>query len=249
MSIFELSLSILVVLVCCTLLGVFIYTKTRDKKIITNFLEKFSEDVTKDILSVIKQTDVKEFASFEELEKNVLNKVYDDSFKLLREIASKEVENNSAFAIVIDKLTPELVNKFVDKILIKENAEETLKYNYLTEITPIMEEEDKKLQEEFSDEEKYIEDIESAEIEEEGFVDEPTEEELQELNPPREGDEEEPLDENDISMEVLDDEPKSEIVTSSDKNGNVLYYEISPNGKKKRVSKEYAISKMVEDEY
>ena len=67
-----------------------------------------------------------------------------------------------------------------------------------------------------------------------------TEEEIAAINPQRE--EEEDFDAEDDSMEIVTD--KKEIITTKSKTGQDLYYEVDVDGKKKRVSKEYALLHM-----
>ena len=100
-------------------------------------------------------------------------------------------------------------------------------------------EEDKKLEEEYSDKDQYIEtsnDDELAPAEDKA----PTEEEIAAINPQRE--EEEDFNVEDDSMEIVTD--KKEIITAKSKTGQDLYYEVDVDGKKKRVSKEYALQHM-----
>ena len=44
-------------------------------------------------------------------------------------------------------------------------------------------------------------------------------------------------------MEIID-ENKPSIIRACDKNGNIIYYEVSADGKKKRVKREYAEAHM-----
>ena len=100
-------------------------------------------------------------------------------------------------------------------------------------------EEDKKLEEEYSDKDQYVEtsnDDELAPAEDKAH----TEEEIAAINPQRE--EEEDFDAEDDSMEIVTD--KKEIITAKSKTGQDLYYEVDVDGKKKRVSKEYALQHM-----
>ena len=100
-------------------------------------------------------------------------------------------------------------------------------------------EEDKKLEEEYSDKDQYIEtsnDDELAPAEDKAH----TEEEIAAINPQRE--EEEDFDAEDDSMEIVTD--KKEIISAKSKTGQDLYYEVDVDGKKKRVSKEYALQHM-----
>ena len=100
-------------------------------------------------------------------------------------------------------------------------------------------EEDKKLEEEYSDKDQYIEtsnDDELAPAEDKSH----TEEEIAAINPQRE--EEEDFNVEDDSMEIVTD--KKEIITAKSKTGQDLYYEVDVDGKKKRVSKEYALKYM-----
>ena len=60
------------------------------------------------------------------------------------------------------------------------------------------------------------------------------------INPQRE--EEEDFNAEDDSMEIVTD--KKEIITAKSKTGHDLYYEVDVDGKKKRVSKEYALQHM-----
>jgi hypothetical protein len=104
--------------------------------------------------------------------------------------------------------------------------------------------EDEELQEEYSDDEKYFEEFDEdkdSEKLEQYEVCKPTEEELAQLNPQTDDDEEYSDDDN--SVEAIEDY----IVSKTLANGGVRYYLVSAeSGKKKQVSKDFALNSNLE---
>ena len=132
----------------------------------------------------------------------------------------------------------------VDKIIAKKIArtEDKLRrklYKKYGKLENVVNAEDKKLADEFSDQTKYVEDGSDDELPP-AKDPEYTEEDLANLNPP--SDTEEEYNENDPSMEIVEG---GDIKSIKDKNGNTQYYEVK-DGKRRRVSKEYAASKGVD---
>ena len=100
-------------------------------------------------------------------------------------------------------------------------------------------EEDNKLAEEYSNPELYNEESNNKELPPAEEVVH-TEEEIAAINPQTDNESEE-FDKD--SMEIID-ENKPSIIRACDKNGNIIYYEVSADGKKKRVKREYAEAHM-----
>lgn len=247
MTIVESAMGIIFLALVVLVAILYIKKKYNDKKILNEFFDGISSTLTKTILETLKESKNNQYKSFNEFEEAILGNIYHSTFKYLKSKAEKEFEKDSVMKVVVDNITEDKVKAVVDKIIDSIDGIEILKYNYVEEITPVMEKEDKALQEKFSNQEEYVEDSETVNEEELDHVytgEEPTEEDLEQLNPQR--DEEEEYNEEDSSIEVIK-EPQSIITTSTDKNGNTLYYEMIGN-KKKRVSKEYAITKLAENQ-
>ena len=130
----------------------------------------------------------------------------------------------------------------IDKIVDKYNVSGTISNQYAAarlENSSNIVEEDNKLAEEYSNPELYNEESNNEELPPAEEVVH-TEEEIAAINPQTDNESEE-FDKD--SMEIID-ENKPSIIRTCDKNGNIIYYEVSADGKKKRVKREYAEAHM-----
>lgn len=194
--------------------------KTGNKQEADDFLEGLSEEFKNLILKVIKSFTLEDISkidkdSIAEIENVILKEIYNTCWNYLRNVVEKNIDTNKDFftqAVLALLENKEFVEDFIRKLIESECLqtiihakasmliEERVKEKLIES-----EEEDKELQEEFSDQDKYIEELKDEDQTHGEEIEVPTEEELAELNP--QVDEPENLDpENDPSVEVIDDE-------------------------------------------
>lgn len=239
----ELSVILGIVILAILVLVVFIEIRRfSDKKRATEFIEGIGDKILEVILRTINESKPDMFDNLVDFEAFLIEAIYNNVWDFVADKANESEEVDLITKSVFKFIDKESVIRFINRILNKRGLYDTMANKYGSySITNIMEnEEDQKLQEEYSDSENYVEDSSLVKLEDAKVV-EPSEEEKANLNPSK--DEEEEFDINDDSMElIVEDEP--EIISTKDKNGNTLYYEIGKDGKKKRVSKEYALANM-----
>ena len=194
--------------------------KTGNKQEADDFLEGLSEEFKNLILKVIKSFTLEDISkidkdSIAEIENVILKEIYNTCWNYLRNVVEKNIDTNKDFftqAVLALLENKEFVEEFIRKLIESECLQTVIhaKASILLEksIENKMvetEEEDKELQEEFSDQDKYIEELKDEDQTHGEEIEVPTEEELAELNP--QVDEPEELDpENDPSVEVVEDE-------------------------------------------
>ena len=217
--------------------------KSSDKKAAINFLQDLGDEILDVILRTISETSPKDFKSLEDFNNHLVDKIYNQVWNFITVKASSDDVIDKVTKAVFTYVDGDTLVKFINDIMeqngiIDKIANDFAAYS-IEEGSDSIVEEDKKLEEEYSDKDQYVEtsnDDELAPAEDKA----PTEEEIAAINPQRE--EEEDFDAEDDSMEIVTD--KKEIITTKSKTGQDLYYEVDVDGKKKRVSKEYALQHM-----
>ena len=233
----------LVVLLIFVFVIVMELRKSSDKKAAINFLQDLGDEILDVILKTISETSPKDFNSLEDFNNHLVDKIYNQVWNFITVKASSDDVIDKVTKAVFTYVDGDTLVKFINDIMeqngiIDKIANDFAAYS-IEEGSDSIVEEDKKLEEEYSDEDQYVEtsnDDELAPAEDKSH----TEEEIAAINPQRE--EEEDFNVEDDSMEIVTD--KKEIITAKSKTGQDLYYEVDVDGKKKRVSKEYALQHM-----
>ena len=217
--------------------------KSSDKKAAVNFLQDLGDEILNVILRTISETSPKDFNSLEDFNNHLVEKIYNQVWDFITEKASSDNVIDKVTKAVFTYVDGDTLVKFINDIMEQNGITDKIANDFaaysIKECSDSIVEEDKKLEEEYSDKDQYVEtsnDDELAPAEDKA----PTEEEMAAINPQRE--EEEDFDAEDDSMEIVTD--KKEIITAKSKTGQDLYYEVDVDGKKKRVSKEYALQHM-----
>ena len=233
----------LVVLLIFVFVIVMELRKSSDKKAAINFLQDLGDEILDVILRTISETSPKDFKSLEDFNNHLVEKIYNQVWDFITEKASSDNVIDKVTKAVFTYVDGDTLVKFINDIMEQNGITDKIANDFaaysIEEHSDSIVEEDKKLEEEYSDKDKYVEtsnDDELAPAEDK----DPTEEEIAAINPQRE--EEEDFDAEDDSMEIVTD--KKEIITAKSKTGQDLYYEVDVDGKKKRVSKEYALQHM-----
>lgn len=215
--------------------------KSADKKAAGKFLEDLKDQIVNIVLDTINSGDPSKYKTLQEFEEALLENIYSNVWDFVSNKAQESSDTDIITKAIFKCISKDTVIKFIDAIIEKNDIVSLMVNNYGTNAIEQsnIEEEDKALEAEYSDQTQYIEesnadDLPAAEPESH------TEEELSSINP--QTDNEELFDVEDDSMEIITD--KKEIITTTSKSGQTLYYEIDENGKKTRVSKEYALKNM-----
>jgi hypothetical protein len=233
-----------VVLLILIAAALFFMLRNKDKKKAAEFIEGLGSailDITFETIANANPSQDPDYtlADFEaELISNIYDKVWD--------FVSKEAEESAEIDVItktiLKYIDKDMVVKFIDKMFKEKDIQSKIMDHYRigrAGIEEKAEEEDKDLEKEYSDQEQYNETVDEDKDLNPAEEKEPTEEEKAAINPPKD-EEDETYDPTDDSQELIpDEEATPTIVESKDKNGNTLYYEILPNGSKKRVSKAY----------
>ena len=233
----------LVVLLIFVFVIVMELRKSSDKKAAINFLQNLGDEILNVILRTISETSPKDFKSLEDFNNHLVDKIYDQVWDFISEKATSDNVIDKVTKAVFTYVDGDTLVKFINDIMEQNGITDKIANDFaaysIEECSDSIVEEDKKLEEEYSDKDQYVEtsnDDELAPAEDKAH----TEEEIAAINPQRE--EEEDFDAEDDSMEIVTD--KKEIITAKSKTGQDLYYEVDVDGKKKRVSKEYALQHM-----
>lgn len=216
--------------------------KYSGKKTAMTFLQELGDEILNIILDTINSASPEKFPTLYDFNTYLINEIYDNVWDFVSKKAESDSTIDSITKAVFKYIDSDILEQFINDIISKNNIDEKIANSfaaYSIENSESIVEEDKKLEEEYSDDDQYIEtssddDLAPAENKE------PSNEELASLNPEREDEEE--FNVEDDSMEIITD--KKEIITARSKTGQDLYYEVDANGKKKRVSKEYALQHM-----
>lgn len=217
--------------------------KSSGKKAVSEFLNSLSNKILETILNLIKESDPGKYTCLADFETATLNAIYDNVWELVGDYAQSSDAISVPIKTIFKYIDGDTLVDFINDMISANGIDEVIFNKYTSYSIEENEEavlnEDKALAEEYSDDNKYIEnstdeDLAPAEDKE------PTAEEVAALNPP--SDEEEAFDVEDDSMEIVVD--KKEIIHTVSRTGQDLYYEVNSNGKKTRVSKDYALAHM-----
>jgi hypothetical protein len=219
------------------------FKSSSDKDKAKKFIENLADNLVQIMISTIGRYSPEDFEILEDFENTILSSIYEETWDYISGIAEEDVELDILTKSVFKYIKKDAVVDFVNELIMNRNMTKDIEdiYGSYAISNSNIEEEDKKLEEEYSDDSMYLESLgDDITIEDvEGPVEEPvhSKEELESIIPPRDEDEEFNIE--DDSMEIIVD--KKEIVSIKAKNGQILYYELDKNGKKKRVSKDYAM--------
>ena len=225
-----------VIIAAIIIFCIYLYTKLgKDKKYIkaaNQFLEGIQGKLLATINDIIDNYDFNTKKSLEEIETEILTKIYDNVWDYILETMNKS--ENKLIQLASKIITKEFVidhlNKLIEEIGIKNTISSRYAAQNIKSNSEAVIEADKKLQEEFAKED-YIEDADNIELppaEKEQL----TEEEASKLNPPTD---EVVYSDDDTSVEVVE----KKIILRHDKNNKPLYYEMDEDGALKRVTKKY----------
>lgn len=218
---------------------------------IEQFLDGLTAELVNVIVSTIKEASVEGIDTLEEFEAMILTRIYDNCWNYIKDKINYELDGTT-IDLIMDNIDKDMVIKFIDKVLEKYGISERIHGQYASYKIEKIEEEglDKQLAEEYSDKEKYFtEEVTESDLEP-AKDEEHTEEEKAALNPPKDEEDVDDYDAEDSSMELVLDEEKdvNKVVAIKDKNGNWRYYEVDSKGKKKQVSKDYALPILAKQE-
>lgn len=218
---------------------------------IDEFLDGLATELVSIIFSTIKEVNVEGIDTLEEFEAIVIKNIYDNCWNYIKDKINYELDGTT-IDLIMENIDKDMVIQFIDKVLEKYGVTERIQGQYASYKIEKSETEkiDKQLAEEYSDNEKYFTDEVTESDLEPAKEEEYTEEEKALLNPPKEEEDVDDYDAEDDSMELVLDEEKdaNKVVAVKDKNGNWRYYEVDSRGKKKQVSKEYALSILAKQE-
>ena len=178
-----------------------------DQKSAQEFLEGLSDTFYQNIVDIINNIDFQNYQSLPELEVDVLNTIYDNTWNYVEEQLKDISKTDVLTALALKILNKEYVEKFIDGIIEKYDINNKISEawdKYFSAKEKEVEEEDKKLQEQFSDDEKYITEESTPEDLPPVEKEEPSEEELKNIIPPSEEDPNYDASVDD-SVEVLDE--------------------------------------------
>lgn len=226
------------------ILGVTVYIglkKSGDEKAVENFINGLTDTIFDIVLETIGDVRPEDHLTFESFRDTVINNVYAAVWDYVSYTAEEAVEVNQLTKAVFQLIDEQTVVDFTNSLLETKNLRQSIQDIYGShKIRELIDDtEDEQLQEEYSDQTKYVEnisDIELAPAEEISIPDE----ELSKIIPPVEN-EDEFIDLDDESVEIIVD--RKEIIKAQDKDGNISYYEVDKDGTRRKVDKEYAISK------
>lgn len=249
--IYGIALIIILVAIIC-----FIVTMRRQKgkEGADEFIYGLSDEMVKMALEIIGNFNPADYDSIEEFESTCLSNIYTKLWEYVSQQAKEKLEDGNILKLVFQYIDADAVIKVIDKIFTEQEifAKVENRYaEYNLENKQEVPEANYSESEYFENEEAKPEDLEPATLvtDDNGLKYDDSisivEEAPVEINPPREEGEEE-FNIEDDSMEIIPDpeEKKSTIIVSTDKNGKERYYEIQPDGKKKQVKKDYALSIM-----
>lgn len=228
------SIIVLLILIIAVVFGI---RKSLDKKELERFLNGLGDKVLEITIETIKNMNPDGFTDFDVFCKLVLDNIYNSVWDYVSLEAQEALQVDQITKTIFKMVDKETVVKFIDEIF-KDKENRDL-YNavwdaYAAERIETLDTTD----DEFSEEDYFIDETSSVDLAPYTPVD-PPQEELDKLIPRVEDDNNDSVDMEDDTVEIITD--KKEIVVQKDKNGNTLYYEIDPDGKKTRVSKTYAL--------
>lgn len=217
--------------------------KNGDKKEANEFLEGLASELRELILNIIRKFNIDDLDNLDEdsiakIENSILKDIYNTTWEYIKNVVEKKSESEVDFftqAVLALLENREFVEEFIKKMITSNSmnnvihARATALLDDKVESRMVeSEEEDKNLQEEFSDQEKYIEELKDEDQTHGEDVNIPTAEEMGELNP--QIDEPEELDpENDSSVEVIEEDD--------------IYYDKSGRPRSKKTGKWVKVNK------
>lgn len=183
-----------------------------DKQAAEDFLNGLADNIYKMITKIINEIDLSKYDSLENLESDILKKIYDSVFDYIQSQLAEAANEDILSALVLKVLDKDTIYKFIDKLINNKDVNGQLTNlwdsNKIKEQSSDIENEDKELTEEYSDQTKYADKIDDKENLQDSLppAEEPvlTQEELNSINPQK--DEEEEYNPNDISMEIVEDD-------------------------------------------
>lgn len=221
--------------------------KDNGSKEALEFLNGLKDELIKIAINTAQTVDPSSYKSAEEFELVVLNEVYDKTWDYVQQQIKEKFNDSSTLKLLSEIIDKDYVINFIDNIYENFGINQKIQGQYasyqLEHNNPSTNEE--KLKQKFSDKTQYNEESTDEDLEPAKEV-VLTEEEASKLNPQK--DEEEEFNIEDDSMEIIQEEEKPNVIRVTNKSGQTLYYEIDKDGKKKRVTKEYALSILGEDE-
>ena len=217
--------------------------KSGEKQEATDFLEGLYEELKLLVLKVIKSFSIEDIEHIDKdtivkIENAILKEIYNTCWNYVKNVVEKNLDANKDFftqAVLALLENKEFVEEFIRKLINAESINDiihtkatTLSDESAEKVLEQNEEEDKELQKEFSDQEKYIEELKDEDQTHGEEIEAPTEEELAELN--HQVDEPEELDpENDPSVEIIEDDD--------------IYYDKSGRPRSKKTGKWVKVNK------
>lgn len=235
-----------VVLIIAAILAIkFIRDKKTGREEAIKFLEDLEQEMYNAILECIAKIDPKKYSTLVDYEKEALSIIYDRCWRFVRKHIDEAESQDLITVLALKFLTRDNIDSFIEKVMNDHELLDTLTNEYgvvaIEESSEEMIEEDKELEEKYSDQDQYVEDSKDMELppaEAEG----PTEEQLAQLNPQQDIDEE-IYDSDDESVEEITDF----IIKKVNRAGKTTYTQVDGlTGKKKQVSKQYAIESGLE---
>ena len=196
-----------------------------------DFLKGLEDVLEKKITVIILGTDMDKYNSLVEAEADIIKQIYDELWNYIQEQMEIASKNDTLSAIAMKFINKDFVIKFIDTIMDKYHFADKLSAEWGDHYKKAIETSGSNTSE-YSDEKEYYSN------EEVSTEDLPPAEDVK----PTEEDRED-YDAEDDSVELVDPEPT--IIVQRDKNDVPLFYQVDENGKKTRVTKEYAASKNV----
>lgn len=209
--------------------------------------EKFLDDLTDKILAVTLETindmSAEGFTDFADFNQNLIINVYNATWDFVRFTAEEAEEVNEITKAVLKLIDKNTVEKFVNNLIEEEKITDKVYNKFASDKIQVLLDQNE-VEETYDENEYFTDEVVNPEDLEPAKEKEYTEAELEEiakLIPPTD-EENEFVDLEDDSVEILVD--KKEILAQKASNGQMRYYEIDQDGKKTRVTKEYAMQHM-----
>ena len=219
--------------------------KKYDDSAALDFLKGLEDVLTKKITNIILGTDLDKYNSLVEAESDIIKQIYDEIWDYVQEQMKIASKNDTLSAIAMKFINKDFVIKFIDTIMEKYHFADKLSTEWGDHYKKAIETAGSDTSE-YSDEKEYYSDHEvSTEDLPPAEEIKPSEEDLAKLNPQTDEESEE-YNVEDSSTELVDPEPT--IIVQRDKNNTPLFYQVDENGKKTRVTKEFAASKNVTED-
>ena len=197
-----------IVVLAFIILAIFIGIKNNktkfDKKKADEFLQGLSDTFYKKMMSIVINFDVTEYSSIQEFEEETLSCIYNELWDYVSEELLELSQADIISAVVVKILNKEYVEAFIKKLVEEYNIVERLNSIWEDNKNNEIVEEDKKLQEMFSDQSQYVEESKAEDLIP-VQVEEPSKEDIKSLIPAVD-DEKEYDPETDSSVETINEE-------------------------------------------